>query len=279
MTRKHLYQFLFAGAIICALVVAPFGFNLWSQGESNDGGIRLAAPNFVKQAHAKEAAAAEMVTVLGEAGFSAYFRKDSGIDLDDVEGLYRTVEDRTDTYIIGSIDIDDYGEAEAPHVFITTDGWVMAYYRAFYPDGTEIPISRIIDIVNYDGTEFNTKLKSVLNKAAAAISVPASFTPIYYHFQYPNATHLTILGESAPQNVAQIFQAKIPGSFTYYSIGWSTNLGTRVAASGTVGSLSLNGTTIINRRGYSYGALPEERIYDFVLNSGVMGAVFLYEKE
>ena len=272
MKRKTFYQFLFAGAIICALLVIPFGLELWSQDDSNDGGIRLAAPSFLKQAHAQEdVSAAGIETVLGDAGFSAYFRKDGGINLDNVEGLYRTVEDRTDTYIIGSIDIGDYGEEEAPHVFITTDGWVMAYYPAFYSDGTEIPLSRSIDIVNYDGIEFNTKLKSALNKVTPAIGLPASTVPTYYHFIYPNATHLTIIGEIA--GATATFEAKIPGSFNYMAIGW-----TYVRTASCCSGFSVNGVSLASS-GYRYANLNEERIYNASIKNGKIGIVLLYSKE
>lgn len=272
MKRTTLYQLLLAGAMICTLLVAPFGLELWSEGNSNDGGIRLAAPSFVKQANAAPGAAAKLQSIAGEAGFSAYFRTESEISLDDVEGLYQILEDRTDNYTIGTIELVDYGEGEAPHLYINTDGWVMVYYPAFYTDGTEIPLSRSIDIVNYDGIEFNTKLKSALNKVFPAVGVPASTPITYYHFLYPNATHLTILGETTCSRCIATFQAKTPGSFTYHNVGWAFS-----PNNGWNSDISINGVELASSS-YRYGSVDSKRIYDVTVENAQIGITLLYDK-
>jgi hypothetical protein len=138
-------------------------------------------------------------------GISAYFQKEAGIDLGNVRGLYRTIEAETATYIIGSIDVPSFSEGYATHVYIDTDGWVLVYYLS------DEPLSKIVNVRDYDGSVFTTKLRMVLEKVATAINVPQSFSETYYDFRYPNATHLAIIGESGESS----FEVNLPTTFIF----------------------------------------------------------------
>ena len=113
------------------------------------GGVRLArpaepdnahplkAPSFLSVAYAEDAALeAALASIFdNEAGIAAYFKSPSAISLASVAPLYRTIETQTAQYIIGSMAVPEYPESEDVHVYVHTNGWVMAYYLKADPVG------------------------------------------------------------------------------------------------------------------------------------------------
>jgi hypothetical protein len=66
-----------------------------------------------------------------EAGISAYVNVSKNVDLDKVKALMNIV-DSTETYAIAIVDLS--GNID-PHVYISEDGWVVAYYTRSEPPG------------------------------------------------------------------------------------------------------------------------------------------------
>ena len=152
-----------------------------------------------------------------EAGISAYSQASTTIDLDDVRGMFRTIETETSNYIIGSVPAPDYPETEDVHVYIHTDGWVLAYYLA------EDPVGKIFDWQAYHTggrTNLSTKLENTLSAVAIAAGVLPFPDVTYYDFRYPNATHLMLIVEWVYQGTDS-FQVNLPGTFAYYERSWS----------------------------------------------------------
>jgi hypothetical protein len=146
-----------------------------------------------------------------EAGISAYFKADSAIPInEDLRNMYRTVEDETATYIIGSMAVEDYSDTWDVHVYVHTDGWVLAYY------GKDEPTSKIFDSKAYDGgTHIPTILEKVLGGVASFVGA-ADADITYYHFQYPNATNMMLV---ADQDSA--FEITLPSAgFSYLERSW-----------------------------------------------------------
>jgi len=64
-----------------------------------------------------------------EAGISAYVKATtSSIDLNDAKSAFASIERETSDYIIGTIALTYHSEEEYPHVYVSTDGWIVAYY-------------------------------------------------------------------------------------------------------------------------------------------------------
>jgi hypothetical protein len=186
-----------------------------NQTDSN-GVFSLIAPSFAGTAYAD----GEPNALLNdfpddEVGIAAYINSGQTIDLDDVEDIYRTIETHTSEYILGSVGVTDYNEDHDVHVYINTNGWIMAYYRE-----TE-PVGKILDWRHYDGgTSIPTKLDQVLDDASAAAGLP-SLASTYYHFAWPNANRLMLIAERGGGIASHTFDVTIPGTFTYYERSWS----------------------------------------------------------
>jgi hypothetical protein len=152
-----------------------------------------------------------------EAGISCYYQASSSITLDDVRDAYRTIEVEKSDYMIGSIAVSDYPESEDVHVYVHTDGWVVAYYLA------ADPVGKIFDWHAYDGTSIPTKLENTIAVVAGEAGV-AYTSCTYYDFRYPNATRMMLIAEVS--SGTDSFEVILPGSFGFYERSWSHGNGT-----------------------------------------------------
>ena len=213
MRKFNLSRVVIAGLLVVVLAVAIGVFrDVASSQAQPDGTISLQSPSFLSVAHAEENAIDSFTD--DEAGIAAYFDAGMPINLNDVDQLYRTIEAQTSTYILGSVALTDYDENHDVHMYISTDGWVMAYYR------DNEPTSKIYDWKHYDGgANLPTKLDLGLDIVAAEIGAIA--TPSYYHFNYPNATDMMLIAEWIDFWGTDSFEINIPSGFSYYERSWS----------------------------------------------------------
>jgi hypothetical protein len=134
-------------------------------------------------------------------------------------------------------------------VYVNKNGWVLAYYLA------ADPAAKIFDWRAYHDsgrTTFTTKLETAITAVAGAANVPFSASnATYYDFRYPNATNLMLIIEWVLGQGTDSFQAKLPGTFTYYERSWS--LGNSYGRySDPDASYKLNGTIIQTHQGYDW---------------------------
>ncbi len=146
-----------------------------------------------------------------EAGIAAYMKTNLTIDLSLAKQAYRTIEQETDEYIIGSVPLTGYPETEDVHAYVHKDGWIVTYYL-----NTE-PTAKILDWNNYgqDQTIKSTKLE-------IGIVVVCNFAGLsvkdikYYHFKYPNANKLMIIADAQWSYGEDTFELKLPSDFVFY---------------------------------------------------------------
>lgn len=198
--------------------VAAFGLHSKPAPVRGDLNLELQAPAFVGAAQAQENSIASVIG--DEAGIAAYFNAGITINLTDVRDIYRTIEHDPligdPTYILGSVPVTNYNDSEDVHVYVSTDGWFMAYYL-----DTDL-VTKIIDWQRYHNsgrTDFATKLETVLTLVAAEASLPSP-SVTYYDFRFPDANRLTLVGEWVTYGIDS-FQVTLPGTFTYNQRGWS----------------------------------------------------------
>lgn len=199
------------GAVLLSLAGSP------QAPESNSGGkgIALSVPPFVQVASAAAAYQSGTSFLEDEAGIAAYTQTPGSIDLPVVRDVFRAIERETAQYIIGSVGIPDYTENYDPHVYVHTDGWVVAYYLA--PD----PASMVIDLLHYDGVAFTSNmLEDAMSQILEAVFV-YTFEASYYDFRYPNATNLMLIAEAIDFSGDDSFELDLPSDFTYYERSWS----------------------------------------------------------
>jgi hypothetical protein len=201
--------------VTAAVLLAALGVVKQPEGSSEVKTIfRLQSPPFVSVASAEEGSIASVIE--DEAGMSAYFDAGMTIDLDNVLPAFRTIEVITDTYIIGSVEVENYPESEDVHVYVHVDGWILAYYLAADPMG------KIYDWRAYHDsgqTDLTTKLENTLIKVKNYAAVPYPGCT-YYDFRYPNATNLMLIADWVA-GTTDSFEVNLPSIFTFDEYSWS----------------------------------------------------------
>jgi hypothetical protein len=209
--------------VIVASSVAMYSATDVEKGISEGGGkdvISLMPPPFIKVAGASPAGVAAQragTTFLKEeAGISAYTNVGEAIDLEKTKTVFRTIEYETDEYIIGSVPLPDYEETEDVHVYVHTDGWVVAYYQK------EEVVAKILDWNDYTTDEkiTGTKLEDGVSVVCNAAGVPIRDLK-YYDFRYPNAEKLMIVADAQWTEGTDTFKIKLPGEFVFYDRSYS----------------------------------------------------------
>jgi hypothetical protein len=210
MSMRTFMMRLVAGGVLF-LGLFALAAHLQPSSAPPDSAVRLQAPPFISVAAAAAPLAAPTAAeiIQKEAGISAYFKADSAIPISEgLRNMYRTVEDETATYILGSMAVEDYSDQFDVHVYVHTDGWVLAYY------GKDEPTSRIFDAYHYDGgTNIPTMLEKVLGDVASFVGAVNAIT--YYHFQHPNATNMMLVADKQSS-----FEITLPSGFSYLERSW-----------------------------------------------------------
>jgi len=155
-----------------------------------------------------------------EAGISAYVNVGQSIDLSKIKSALRGIQAESSNYVIGIIELPGLPEEEFPHIYISSDGWILAYYSKF------APVSRIFQWYGYEGGIITT---TTLQDAIAKIcpTIGANFNQIktnigYYHFKYPEAMKLLLAVEWIPGDKdIDTFTFSIPYEATLYEGSWA----------------------------------------------------------
>ena len=148
-----------------------------------------------------------------EAGISAYVKANNSITIDDVKPVFATTERETEDYIIGTVAMSGHSEEQRPHVYVSTDGWVVAYYPDDRSSGWLLPWRY------YSGGDISTTtLNETIVKVCDQINGTATGLK-YYDFRHPDATKMMIIVESTTGS--NWFNVTIPTSFTVYRVDWS----------------------------------------------------------
>lgn len=122
--------------------------------------IFLAQPAFAQEVAAFPA---------DEAGISAYVNVGQSIDLGKVKSAFRGIEAEGDTYVIGIMELTGLPEEEFPHMYVSQDGWVLAYYSKFAPS------SRIMQWYGYEGGAITTTtLQDAISKLLTTLRIDYS---------------------------------------------------------------------------------------------------------
>ena len=212
MNTRNIVRPLFASLMIVGILLVVGLVRQPSRASRGRNVLNLQAPSFVDVANAETNPAELDIGGLldQEAGISAYYKSPDAITLSQVRGQFRTIEAETADYIIGSVAVPNYAEHFDAHVYVHTNGWILAYYpRAD-------PVSKIIDIKAL--TVNTTKLKNVVSAVASTAGAP--FTDVtYYDFRYPNATNMLFVAEDGSNG--DDFTIQLPSTFGYFERGWA----------------------------------------------------------
>jgi len=143
-----------------------------------------------------------------EAGISAYTNI-GAVDLERVKTIYKTIERKTDQYVLGSVELPGYDETQDVHVYVTTEGWVVAYYLK------DQPAAIIMDYSGYTGGVITTtKLDIALEVIYSTLGVSPPDVK-YYDFRYPEANRLMIVADYC-ENGTDSFEINIPSEVVIF---------------------------------------------------------------
>ena len=168
-----------------------------------------------------------------EAGISAYVKASSSIDLNDAKSAFASIERETSDYIIGTVALTYHNEEEYPHVYVSNDGWIVAYYP------NDRPSSWIFPWADYaGGTLSSTTLSKALGTVANAVGGTTNGLK-YYDFRNPDATKMMIIIESTTGT--EFFKLKVPTSYSLFAVDWSHYSSTSCSFSGGSSLVYLDG--------------------------------------
>ena len=153
---------------------------------------------------------------VSEAGISAYVHVDQTIDLEQASDAFTTLDTINETYVIGTVSIANYGYTSTPSVYVSRNGWIVAYF----PNSD--PASHIVQWYGIgDSTISRTTLEDAINTVATAIGTTVTKSNIkYYDFRYPAATEMKMIAKTTTHGSSAFYQT-IPETFIFYGGSFS----------------------------------------------------------
>jgi hypothetical protein len=152
-----------------------------------------------------------------EAGMCAYVKAKTSVNLNTAKPAFATIERETSDYIIGTVAMNWHIEEQYPHVYVSTDGWVVAYYPLDRSSGWLMPW------YNYHtgGPTATTTLKEAAQIVCDQIGGTTTSLK-YYDFRLPDATKMMIIVEEETGGAdGEYFKVTIPSDYTTYRVDWS----------------------------------------------------------
>lgn len=202
------------GLLIVVLVVGFLGVIFFGN-SGRDGPVAeegqtnlLARPVFAQSI-------SDNITFLDEeAGISIYANV-GPVDLSQAKTAYRTIENETSDYIIGSLPLPNLASSEDVHCFVHKDGWVAVYYLK------SEPLSKIVDWQYWvGGTLTKNKLQIGLEVMSNATGTSVASAK-YYHYGYSSANKFMIAIKTHYGNGLGNASIYIPNEFTIHERSWS----------------------------------------------------------
>jgi len=153
----------------------------------------------------------------GEAGLAAYINTGQAVDLEKLKSIFSTVDEVGDNYILGVVQIPDWGGDMAIHLYADTDGWIVSYLKK------DEPVSMVMQWGTSDadnptiGVIKSTTLEDALYKAGDAAGVGIVSNAIkYYHFGFPNANRMMIIVKVQATDGSSSLQIEIPANYVLF---------------------------------------------------------------
>lgn len=198
--------------LVCSLIGAYFyvsndgGSNLFGNGGRT---LLLVSPVFA------QSVSSDTTFLEEEAGMTTYVDIGQSIDLAVAKTVYRTIEDETSNYTVGSIALPGLPESEDVHCFVHKNGWIVAYYLKAES------MSKIVDWNYWSGGQLTkNKLQVGLEQMGNALGTSVTGAK-YYHFQYPSANKCMLIIDTLVGWGEDSFNITIPLEFAVYERSWS----------------------------------------------------------
>ena len=234
--------------VIVASSVAMYGYSGTEGGEgiSEGGGgkgvVSLVAPPFIGVAGAAEAAGGNAFPE-DEAGISAYVNVNQSINITEAVKAFTQIEELSQTHAIGIIPIDNKRGTTNVHVYVDTDGYIVAYFKNTEPAS---------NIIKWSGMDFdNPKIVDFTTNAAIKAmcdKINVYYRDIkddikYYDFEFPDAEKMVIFLNARSSDGDEYTHIFIPGKYRLYEASYSL-IGEYYSGYGWGANLYVDGTEI-----------------------------------
>jgi hypothetical protein len=208
--NRRAAKFLIVGGI---LVFGVLGGLFIGHSPTKGPGINNASDSFTLVAPAFAQGIPSDQFPMNEAGISAYVKVDQTIDLTKAKPLFKVLEDEKPGYIIGTVELSGYAEDWWPHVWIDKSGWILVYYPKAEPTSKLMHWSSYLAKGEITTTTLRETLFSVARKLGVDMAKVSS-NMSYYHWQYPEATKMLIVIDSA--GGSNSFRYTVPNAMTVF---------------------------------------------------------------
>lgn len=176
-----------------------------------------------------------------EAGISAYLKLALSVDLGKARLAFRGIQAEGSDYLVGIVELAGLPEDVWPHLYVSKDGWFVAYYSKYDP------ASKLMPWKDYKGgaistttlrdalAQFTTQL---LDSMQATFSFTANEKDLhYYDFRYPEARAFVLAADSVgPSDGQDSLRYAIPTGVTVYDGSWAHYAAITWRCCGTAGS-------------------------------------------
>ena len=207
--KKSLIRRLFVLSVIVSVIVVSTAMNSFMN-RTEDKRIenvefRLATPQFLLASAAT--LSGDSAFPENEAGISAYLRPTTSINLTIARSAFATIDEEKSDYIKGTVAVNGMTEDEYPYVWVSSDGWIIAYIPRDYKS------EALIAPFGYDYK--TTTLAEAIKKVCNAIEVNFDYDEVgYYHFKFPDANGMVVERMRVAQTIScQVQSDQIAGFF------------------------------------------------------------------
>jgi hypothetical protein len=221
MNRRLVKLLLVAAVIGCAAI--GFGVMESAPDTPNAGGVAqvfsLSVPAFAQSTSAVRFPSSE-------AGISAYLKLALSVDLGKARAVFRGVQAEGSDYLVGIVELAGLPEDVWPHLYVSKDGWFVAYYSKYDP------ASKLMPWKDYKGGAISTTTlrdaleqftTQLLDSMQATFSFTASEKDLhYYDFRYQEARAFVLAADSVDSTgTKDELKYAIPTGVTVYDGSWA----------------------------------------------------------
>jgi hypothetical protein len=151
------------------------------------------------------------------AGISAYVKTDQKIVITDaLANAFYKIEDVSDNHILGIVEVETIVSKVYPHVYVDTEGWMVAFFLAAEPPALIMQWSGDLNTPN---AAIKTTLEVALEQIAKAARIPLPSVS-FYDFNHPSANTMLILLRILPSPDKKNMYIKLPANYTLYSVSY-----------------------------------------------------------
>ncbi len=151
------------------------------------------------------------------AGLSAYVKLERKIAITDaLAAIFDRIEDVGDNYIIGTVKVTDFVGNVYPHLYVDTEGWIVAYFLSHEPASWVMYWS---GDPNNPNAIIGSTLEKTLSMACEGLKVSMPKVS-YCDFRYPHANNMLILLNIFPGPGGKVMYIKLPSNDALYHVAY-----------------------------------------------------------